>query len=73
MAEDVGTVSESLSEDLEVKLPDEVTDEDQTSAEMEDGTREMDLTGIEESLDVEALKAEKPAEDVSLGRSGSGL
>ena len=65
-ADDVDGVEETFSGELDADFPDEVTDEAQASAEVEDVMEETDLSGIEESLDMEPAAEETPTEDVSL-------
>jgi len=65
-ADDVDGVEESFAGEPDADLPDEVTDEVQASAEVEDVMEETDLPGIEESLGMEPAAEETPTEDVSL-------
>ena len=65
-ADDVDGVEESFAGEPDADLPDEVTDEAQASAEVEDVMEETDLPGIEESLGIEPAAEETPTEDVSL-------
>jgi pilus assembly protein FimV len=61
-ADDVDGVEETFSGELDADFPDEVTDEAQASAEVEDVMEETDLSGIEESLDMEPAAEETPTE-----------
>ncbi len=65
-AADVDSVKESFSEDLDVGSPDEVSEETQSSTEVENVMEEMDLSDIEESFDMKPEADETSTEDVSL-------
>jgi len=66
VADDVEDVEIKPSEEPDVDLPDELADEAPSSVEVEDVMDETDLSGIEESLDMEPAAGETPTEDVSL-------